>query len=205
MIYISFHERVATAKLSLFSLTDYRRNSIKPQMHVTGKFIIITHSNYYVSTSFWHLGTSIDSSYVNTAVETVIGKVLNLMQFYTCTCMFVIIVYSIVDIDQVLTTVPIMKDVLALLMPIKDKWYLIGVSLEVNTVELDCLKFTNKSKENSLSIVINKWLEEKSNEATWKVLLEEVEGPIINNSEIADHIRTFLKKPSVYAKYVSQG
>ena len=126
-----------------------------------------------------------------------------------CTHMFVIIVvisvYSVVDIDQVLSKIPIKKDVLALLMPIKDKWYLIGVSLEVNTVELDCLKFTNKSKENSLSIVINKWLEEKSNEATWKVLLEEVEGPIINNSEIADHIRTFLKKPSVYAKYVSQG
>ena len=79
-------------------------------------------------------------------------------------------------------------------MPIKDKWYLIGVSLEVNTGELESLKTSNNSTEMNLSIVINKWLEEKSNEATWEALLEEVEGPIINNRQIGDDIRTFLKK-----------
>ena len=55
----------------------------------------------------------------------------------------------------------------------------------------------------NLSIVINKWLEEKSNEATWKALLEEVEGPIVNNHQIGNDIRTFLKRPDVYRKYVS--
>ena len=102
--------------------------------------------------------------------------------------------YSIVDIDQILSKVPKKKDVLALLMPIKDKWYLIGDSLEVNPGELESLKTSNNSTEMNLSIVINKWLEEKSNEATWEVLLEEVEGPIINNGQIGDDIRTFLKK-----------
>ena len=95
-----------------------------------------------------------------------------------------------------------MKDVLALLMPIKDKWYLIGVSLEINTGELESLKTSNNSTEMNLSIVINKWLEEKSNEATWEVLLEEVEGPVVNNHQIGDDIRTFLKRPDVYSKYV---
>ena len=89
-------------------------------------------------------------------------------------------------------------------MPIKDKWYLIGDSLEVNTGELESLKISNNSTEMNLSIVINKWLEEKSIETTWKVLLEEVEGPIVNNRQIGDDIRTFLKKPEVYAKYVKQ-
>ena len=112
--------------------------------------------------------------------------------------------YSIVDIDQILSKVPKKKDVLALLMPIKDKWYLIGDSLEVNTGELESLKTSNNSTEMNLSIVINKWLEEKSNETTWKVLLEEVEGPIVNNCQIGDDIRTFLKKPEVYTKYVKQ-
>ena len=112
--------------------------------------------------------------------------------------------YSIVDIDQILSKVPKKKDVLALLMPIKDKWYLIGDSLEVNTGELESLKISNNSTEMNLSIVINKWLEEKSNEATWEVLLEEVEGPIVNNCQIGDDIRTFLKKPEVYTKYVKQ-
>ena len=89
-------------------------------------------------------------------------------------------------------------------MPIKDKWYLIGDSLEVDTGELESLMISNNSTEMKLSIVINKWLEEKSNEATWEVLLEEVEGPIVNNHQIGDDIRTFLKKPKVYTKYVKQ-
>ena len=95
-----------------------------------------------------------------------------------------------------------MKDVLALLMPIKDKWYLIGVSLEVNTGELESLKISNNSTEMNLSIVINKWLEEKSNEATWEALLKEVEGPVVNNRQIGDDIRRFLEKPELYSKYV---
>ena len=86
-------------------------------------------------------------------------------------------------------------------MPIKDKWYLIGDSLEVNTGDLDSLKISNNSTDMNLSIVINKWLEEKSNEATWEALLEEVEGPIVNNLQIGNNIRTFLKKPKMYAKY----
>ena len=95
-----------------------------------------------------------------------------------------------------------MKDVLALLMPIKDKWYLIGVSLEVNTGELESLKISNNSTEINLSIVINKWLEEKSNEAKWKTLLKELEGPIVNNRQIVDDIHAFLKRPDVYSEYV---
>ena len=98
-----------------------------------------------------------------------------------------------------------MIDVLNLLSPIRDKWYLIGVSLEVNTGDLDSLKISNNSTDMNLSIVITKWLEEKSNKATWEALLEEVEGPIVNNHQIGNNIRTFLTRPDVYAKYVSQG
>ena len=110
--------------------------------------------------------------------------------------------HSFVGNDPILSKVPKMKDVLALLMPIKDKWYLIGVSLEVNTGELESLKISNNSTEINLSIVINKWLEEKSNEAKWKKLLKEVEGPIVNNRQIGDDIHTFLKRPDVYSEYV---
>ena len=90
-------------------------------------------------------------------------------------------------------------------MPIKDKWYLIWDSLEVNTGVLDSLKISNLSTHMKLSTVISEWLDEKSNEATWEALLEAVEGPIVNNHQIGYDIRTFLKRPDVYAKYVSQG
>ena len=111
-------------------------------------------------------------------------------------------IYYIVDIDQILSKIPKKKDVLELLMPIKDRWYLIGDSFEVNTGELESLMISNNSTGINLSKVINKWLEDKSNEATWKALLKEIEGPIVNNHQIGDDIRTFLKKPDVYSKYV---
>ena len=116
-------------------------------------------------------------------------------------------VYFIVDIDQqLLSKVPRTRDVLALLMPIKDKWYIIGTSLEVNIDELDSLKISNNNiTEMNLLTVINKWLVKKSNEATWKALLKEVEGPILNIREIGDNIRTYLKRPDVYSKYVPAG
>ena len=90
-------------------------------------------------------------------------------------------------------------------MSIKDRWYPIGVALEVSSADLDSLRMCNNSAEMNLSIVINKWLEKKSNDATWKLLLENMEGPIVNNHQIGDVIRTFLKRPDVYPKYVSQG
>ena len=46
----------------------------------------------------------------------------------------------------------------------------------------------------NLSIMIDIWLKEKSNEATWKVLLQQVEGPVVNNRQVGDNIRTFLRK-----------
>ena len=46
----------------------------------------------------------------------------------------------------------------------------------------------------NLSMMISKWLDEKSIEATWSVLLEAVEGPIVDNRQIGDNIRKFLKK-----------
>ena len=114
-------------------------------------------------------------------------------------------VYSIVDIEQILSKVPKTKDVVVLLMPIKEKWYIIGTSLEVDTGELNSLKTSNNTAETNLSMVIGKWLEQKANEATWNVLLKEVEGLIIKNYQIGDDIRTFLKRPDVYTKYVFAG
>ena len=94
------------------------------------------------------------------------------------------------------------EDVLTLLKPIKDKWYNIGDSLDVHPVDLENLYISKNTTEMNLSLVINKWLENKSNEATWKTLLKELEGPIVNNCEIGNDVRTFLKSPHVYAKYV---
>ena len=88
-------------------------------------------------------------------------------------------------------------------MPIKDRWYTIGTSLEVETGELNSLNGSTYRAETKLSMMIGKWLEQKANEATWNVLLKEVEGQIIKNRRIGDDIRIFLNKPDVYAKYLN--
>ena len=113
--------------------------------------------------------------------------------------------FSILDIGEILSKVPKEKDALALLMPIKADWYIIGVSLEVNTGELESLYNSNNAPHLKLFMMISKWLKKKSNEATWKVLLEAVEGPIVNNLQIGDDIRKFLKNPDIYIEYVRQG
>ena len=95
-----------------------------------------------------------------------------------------------------------MNDVLKLLVPIRHKWQTIGLSLEVNDTDLECISMCNKPADIKLSMMIRKWLEEKSNEATWKELLQKLEGPIVNNRQIGDDIRTFLKRNDVYSKYV---
>ena len=136
-------------------------------------------------------------------------RCLSLMPFYICTYVFVIIlfiiIYSIVDFDKVLATVPNIKDVLYLLGSIKDKWYIIGVSLDVDIGQLEGLNFSNNSDIMKLSKVITNWKEKRASKSTWKMLLEAVEGPIVGNHEIGNDIRTFLKRPDVYAQYVSQG
>ena len=89
-------------------------------------------------------------------------------------------------------------------MPINDKWYTIGNALDIDTGELHSLKTSNNIADTNLLMVIGKWLEQKANEATWNVLLKEVEGLIIKSRKIGNDIREFLKKPDVYATYVTQ-
>ena len=91
-----------------------------------------------------------------------------------------------------------------LLLPVKERWYIIGTALEVNPKKLNSLEIKDNPPEISLSVVINTWLLEKDKEATWELLLEAVNSPISGSHETCDNIREFLKKPDVYKKYTNQ-
>ena len=107
------------------------------------------------------------------------------------------------DIRQILSKVPTNKDAVSVLIPIKDKWYVIGTVLEVSPADLNSLE-TSRNPEENLAKAINKWILKKSKEATWEVLLEAVEDPMVKGHQVGDGIRDFLKNPNVYHKYANQ-
>ena len=114
------------------------------------------------------------------------------------------ILLYIVDIQKILPKVPENKDVLRLLLPVKERWYIIGTALGINPKMLNSLETRSNPPEISLSMIINTWLVEKDKKATWEMLLGAVDSPITGSHETCDKIRKFLMKPDVYTKYTNQ-
>ena len=103
--------------------------------------------------------------------------------------------FSSTDISQITSNVPAKKDAVEVLVPIKDRWYIIGVVLEVSPADLDSLKDSNNSVEVNLAKMIDKWLDQYAEKATWEVLLKAVEGKTVNSQQTGQKIREFLKIP----------
>ena len=103
--------------------------------------------------------------------------------------------FSTTDISKITSNVPAKKDAIEVLVPIKDRWYIIGVVLEVSPADLDNLKESNNSVEVNLSAMISKWLDQYAEKATWEVLLKAVEGKIVDSQQTGQKIREFLKIP----------
>ena len=112
-----------------------------------------------------------------------------------CVCISPYKLFSTTDISQITSKVPTKKDAVELLVPIKNKWYIIGTSLGVCSADLDNLKESNNSVEVNLAKMIGKWLDEYAEKATWEVLLKAVEGKIVNSQLTGQKIREFLNIP----------
>ena len=112
--------------------------------------------------------------------------------------------FCILGILKILPKVPENKDVLRLLLPVKERWYIIGTALGVSPKMLNSLEIRGNPPEISLSMIINTWLVEKDKEATWEMLLEAVDSPISGSHKTCDKIREFLMKPDVNTKYTKQ-
>ena len=76
---------------------------------------------------------------------------------------------------------------------ISEKWYDIGLSLQVHRNVLDDLKQSEDDDETKLEKVIDIWEETKSFPDTWETMITAAESPVINNKKIADEIRQYLK------------
>ena len=83
--------------------------------------------------------------------------------------------------------------ILSRLIGISDKWYDIGLSLQVRRNVLDEIKQSEDNDVTKLKKVVNIWQDAKSSSTTWETMITAAESPVINNKEIADEIRQYLQ------------
>ena len=99
----------------------------------------------------------------------------------------------ILDITIILKESPDVDELFSLISGISDKWYDIGLLLQVHCNVLDDLKKSEDSNETKLMNLINIWKDTKSSSTSWETVIAAVESPVINNKEIADKIYQELK------------
>ena len=106
---------------------------------------------------------------------------------------YFIVISGITSILKETPTKSELLELFRLLIGISDKWYDIGLSLQVLHNVLDEIKQSEDNDETKLVKVTNIWRDTKSSSNTWETMITAVESPVINNKVIADEIRQYLQ------------
>ena len=77
------------------------------------------------------------------------------------------------------------KNVRGLLYDAREKWYDIGIELEINDKELDIIHDKHDDPGKCLLEIIKIWLKSISPGPTWKTLADVLRGGIINEVALA--------------------
>ena len=83
-------------------------------------------------------------------------------------------------------------DQLWYLFGISDKWYDIGISLQVCRNVLDDLKANEDDNIIKLMKVINIWKDTKSSPVTWETVITAIENSNVNNKELTELIHQYI-------------
>ena len=97
------------------------------------------------------------------------------------------------DITSILKETPDKDELYDLLVGISDKWYDIGLSLQVRRDFLDDLKNSQEDDEDKVIAVIDNFLINKPCSVTWETVITAIESPNVNNKETADQIHRYLR------------
>ena len=110
----------------------------------------------------------------------------------------------IIIVDEViLEKPPKMDDAYAFLKKVSVQWNTIGAELNVSYDYRQQLfrEGVMSTSEQKLEGVLNKWVESKCSEVTWKHFLDMLKSVELNR--IAEEVREFLQKPDIIKKYNS--
>ena len=94
------------------------------------------------------------------------------------------------DITSILKEIPTKYELNSVLFNVSDKWYDIGLSLQVRRNVLDDL--IQSERDDKLLAVIDNFLTTEPSPVTWETVITAIEGPIVNDKETADLIRQYL-------------
>ena len=100
------------------------------------------------------------------------------------------------DITSILKKSPTRYELFNLLFYFNEKWYDIGLSFQVPHDVLDNLKQSEDNNYTKLEKVINIWKDIQPSFVTWETVITAFDSPIINDKEIADLIRQYLRGKS---------
>ena len=99
-------------------------------------------------------------------------------------------------ITTILKETPTIHELSYLLYDISDKWYDIGLSLQVRRNVLDNLKHDQSGNDYKLIVVIKNFLTSQPSTINWETVIAAIESPIVNDKETADLIRQYLRGKS---------
>ena len=100
----------------------------------------------------------------------------------------------VLDISDILKEALDKHDLLNLLADIDDKWYEIGLSLNVDNNVLNGLESEKKNNIIKLNEILQSWMTTKSSPVTWETVITAMKGPLVNNVQKAEEIIEYLTK-----------
>ena len=99
-----------------------------------------------------------------------------------------------------LENAPEKSDLLSLMSGIHNRWYTIGICLEIENGELDSL-YNYQYDDVKLSKVLQLWMERMTKPVTWNTILEVIGSPPIQNKSVVMEIENFLECEYLYNNY----
>ena len=97
------------------------------------------------------------------------------------------------DITSILKEIPAYEDYFRNLPDISEKWYEIGLALQVHRNVLDDLRHSRKNDIETVDEVIKIWKDSEPSPVTWETFITAMESPVIINKELSVRLRHYLK------------
>ena len=99
---------------------------------------------------------------------------------------------------------PKKKHLMTLLHPIKFMWTTIGEQLEVPYSDIRSAEYNEVHGDTpKLAEVLQVWIDKRTCEVSWRMIITVVKEPPIENKHIADDIYQFLSRSEIRNEYLS--
>ena len=92
-----------------------------------------------------------------------------------------------------------LAEVLRQLVKAKNKAYEIGLELKLPQYEVESIRDTYQDPQERLTRVIEKFLKQACPDPTWRVIVDALRSPLVNNAQLAKEIETAHFADSIIA------